>query len=184
MNQHTTIKPTAAPRPWYAIRTRPAMEYVAETEMRRVGLEPYLPQHKREFRHHRSKAWIARSFPLFDGYIFAPGGGEFHWSALAICKGVEREAVLRDVSGKPIPIGDDIIQRIREKEQCGAFDELRMTSGRLKAGDIVKITDGSLAGIEGALSHVRSAKNVRILVSLFNREVEATVSVEKIGKSG
>lgn len=176
MNQHVRLTT------WYAVETRPGAEYVAETEMRRVGLTVYLPQYRREFRHHRSKAWIARSFPLFTGYLFVRVE-DLDWSALATCRGLERNGVLRNPEGKPVAVEDAAVMAIRTKEEAGEFDELRARSSGLHEGQEVAIAAGALAGKEALVARVRSGKNVRLLLQMFGTTVTATVPVAKISKS-
>lgn len=175
MNQHVKIAT------WHAVETRPAMEYVAETEIRRVGITVYLPQYRREYRHHRSKKWLARSFPLFTGYLFVRAD-DLDWGALAICRGLERNAVLRDPEGVPVRISDAEIAAIRTKEEAGEFDELRARSVGLHAGQEVTIAAGALAGKEALVARVKSGRNARLLLRMFGTEIAATVPVEKISK--
>lgn len=167
---------------WFAVQTRPAAEYIAEVEMRRVGLTVYLPQFRKEYRHHRSKAWLTKQFPLFAGYLFVVAD-ELDWGALSTCNGIERDPILRDPKGKPLPIDGVIIQRVVEKEECGEFDEMRLDTPRLIAGQTVSIHDGAFAGMEGPLSRVKSRKNVQLLISLFNTQVKATTSVGKLTRA-
>jgi len=177
MNQHVSVAT------WCAVETRPAAEYVAETEMRRVGLTVYLPQYRREYRHHRSKAWIARSFPLFTGYLFVRADN-LDWAALAVCRGLERNGVLRDPEGRPVRIGDAEIGAIRAKEEAGEFDDLRARSAGLHVGQEVAIAAGALAGKEALVARVRSGKNVRLLLQMFGTQVAATVPVARLMKIG
>lgn len=168
---------------WFAVATKPGGEYTAETELRRVGIAAYLPQYRREYRHHRSKAWIVRKFPLFQGYIFIPAD-DLDWGAMMSCDGIAREGVLRCAEGKPVPIPDQIIARIHNCEARGEFDDLKRAQPHgLFQGETVLIADGPLSGMQGPLSHVKSARNVRLLVTLFNREVEAVVPVSKLQKT-
>lgn len=181
MNQHVTVSSDPLNWRWYVVRTKPAAEYAAEVEMRRVGISVYMPQFRREYRHHRSKAWITRQFPLFNGYLFIRAD-DLKWGALASCKGLERDAILCSASGNRMEIKGSVIERIRENEECGAFDETRQNGSRLQIGQRVKIAEGPFTGIEGPLSHVKCQKNVRLLINIFNREVEATIPIAKIGK--
>lgn len=181
MNQHINVSSDPLTWRWYAVRTKPAAEYAAEVEMRRVGLTVYMPQFRREYRHHRSKAWITRQFPLFNGYLFVRAD-DLNRGALASCKGLERDPILSSADGRNVEIKGSAIERIRENEECGAFDELRQSGGRLRVGQTVRIAEGALSGLEGPLSHVRSQKNVRLLITIFNREVQATVPIAKLGK--
>lgn len=167
---------------WFCAQTRENGEYVAETEMRRVGLTVYLPQFRREYLHHRRKVLITRQFPLFPDYLFLVAD-KLDWVALATCKGLEREPILRDINRKPLFIDGAIIDKIRNSEECGEFDELRTAPARLHVGEKIKIADGALSGMEGPLSRVKSGKHVQMLISLFNTQVPVTASLAKLQKA-
>lgn len=165
---------------WYVVRARPAAEYLAESEMRRVGMDTYLPQYKRTSRHRRSKRIIVRMFPLFLGYLFTPAR-TLNLSALADCDGVARtDPIIADQFGRPLPLPDALIAKIRGNEECGAFDDLP-GKHRLARGEPIQIADAPL--MEGVIKSVRSLENVRLLVKLFNTEIEATVPVAKLRKA-
>lgn len=168
---------------WYALETRPAAEYVAETEIRRVGVEVYLPQFRREYRHHRSKKWIARSFPLFTGYLFIRADG-LDWGALATCRGIERDGVLRDMAGKPLAIDGEEVDAIRAREAAGEFDDLRARSAGFKSGERVVITGGALVGREALVARVKSGRNVSLLLEMFGSKITVSVPVAKLARTG
>ena len=172
---------------WFAVETKPNAEYTARTEMERVGLTVYLPEYRREYHHRRYRKWIARSYPLFMGYIFV-AAEELDWGALTTCKGLEREGlsrdgVLRDALGNPVKIGDAEIQAIREKAEAGAFDELRGRTSGLRPGQHVALSQGPLAGMEALVARVRSGRNVRVLLSMFGSQVEATVPLANLSRA-
>lgn len=164
---------------WYAVMTKPAAEYIAEVDMRRVGLTVYLPQYRKEYRHHRSKAWLTKQFPLFAGYLFIVAD-DLDWGALSTCNGIERDPILRDHMGKPLPIDGGVILRIHENEDCGAFDETRREMHRLQPGEPVMLSDSSL---QGMVSRVRNRRSVELLVTLFNTQIKATTSVGRLVKA-
>lgn len=170
-----------SPNDWFVVRAKPAGEYLAETEMRRVGMTPYLPQYRMAYHHRRSKRRMVRMFPLFLGYLFAPARG-FDLAALQDCDGIVRtEPILADQFGRPIPVADSVIAKIRGNEECGAFDDLP-GKHRLSRGEPIQLVDTPL--MEGVIKSVRSLENVRLLVKLFNTEIEATVPVAKLRKAG
>lgn len=168
---------------WYAVETKPAAEYVAETEIRRVGIEVFLPQYRREYRHHRSKKWIARSFPLFTGYLFVRAE-QLDWGALMTCRGLERDPVLRDADNRPVRIGGTEIEAIRERAEAGEFDDLRTRSAGFRSGERVRISGGALAGMEALVARVKSGRNVALLIEMFGTEVQVSVPVAKLAKAG
>lgn len=166
---------------WYAVRTKPGCEYLALTEMQRVGFTVYMPQYRREYRHHRSKMWVTKAFPLFLGYVFTPSK-DFKWGALKNCDGVSKDGPLYDVNGKPVPIAGEDIADIKDAEEKGALDRMRDHGLRLRPGEQVQVTEGVFAGTGAVIDEARSVNTVRVLLTMFGGQVVASGPVAKIGK--
>lgn len=167
---------------WFAVRTKQAAEYLAETEMRRAGIETYMPQYRREYQHHRSKRWIVRSFPLFQGYVFAFMPEE-STGALRWLDGVDREGALKDASGKPVALPPSIIAELKDRQEVGQFDELKRQGYALAIGEKVMLKDGPFAGFPALVDAIRTVHHVEVLVNIFGRLTLATTSLAQISKA-
>ncbi|RWI60263.1 MAG: hypothetical protein EOQ93_03100 [Mesorhizobium sp.] len=180
MNAQTKISSTKLPT-WFAVQTKPSSEYLAMTEMQRVGIEVYMPQYRHEFRHHRSKAWLVKTFPLFNGYVFTPSH-DFKWGALNHCDGVAKTGVLCGIEGKPVPVPGEAIREIQEAEATGLFDKMRDHALRIKAGEGITVKDGIFKGSDAVMVAAKSVNSVRVLIEMFGGKVIASGPVAKIGR--
>ncbi|MBZ9970115.1 hypothetical protein LB517_10765 [Mesorhizobium sp. BR1-1-12] len=181
MNAQTKIIPGGKQPAWLAVQTKPGAEYRAMTEMQRLAIPVYMPQYRHEYRHHRTKAWLVKNFPLFLGYIFTPAH-DVKWGALNSCVGLVRNGVLCDVEGKPVPIPGDDIKAIRDAEEKGVFDKMRDHGLRIKAGEGITVMEGPFAGADAVMLTGRSVNSVRVLLDMFGGKVVASGPVAKIQK--
>ncbi|RUV33384.1 hypothetical protein EOB49_30675 [Mesorhizobium sp. M7A.F.Ca.MR.148.00.0.0] len=181
LNAQTKIVSGGKQPAWLAVQTKPGGEYRAMTEMQRLGIPVYMPQYRHEYRHHRTKAWLVKNFPLFLGYIFTPAH-DVKWGALNSCDGLVRNGVLCDIEGKPVPIPGDDIKAIRDAEEKGVFDKMRDHGLRIKAGEGVMVLDGAFAGADAEMVKARSVNSVRVLLDMFGGKVVASGPVAKIRK--
>jgi len=55
---------------WDAANREHRQETIIERNLRMKGIECYLPCQWREAKHHRTKQWMEKRFPLIGGYIF------------------------------------------------------------------------------------------------------------------
>ncbi|ESY02757.1 transcription termination/antitermination NusG family protein [Mesorhizobium sp. LNJC405B00] len=166
-------------RPWYVVESDVSAAIKAREELLRAGYEVFWPFWRKEIKHHRTKKWTTREFPLFTRYGFVRLDGPDQCSELDDIDGVDK--VLR-IRGFPVPVTDDVIARIRRAVDSGAFDETREHGYRLHAGDRVRIDEGQFIGIEGLIDAVKDGRKAKVLVSMFGRSVPTTVNLENLAK--
>jgi Transcription termination factor nusG len=157
---------------WAALLTEPAAEYVACTELRRFGLDPYMPQLLK--RHAtRPGAYVMRHFPLFPRYLLIPIKDTTN-PVIRLARGVAKyKPVLSDEEGRPWRAPEKVIEAVREAEATGRFDEI------LHKGDHVTLAYGALATVKSVMSSEVSAGMIELLLPLFHG-CRATVSATKI----
>jgi len=157
---------------WAALLTDPASEYLAHTELRRFGLEPYLPQLKK--RHHtRAGAYVMRHFPLFPRYLLVPYK-DAHHPAVRLARGICRhKCVLADNDGRPWRAPAKVIDGVREAEARGLYDEI------LHKGDQVTLAYGVLSTVRSVCSSDITTGMIELLMPLFGG-AKATVQAAKI----
>jgi hypothetical protein len=146
---------------WAALLTEPAAEYIALTELRRFGIEPYLPQLRR--RHHvRPGHYVNRQYPLFPRYLFIRIN-DTTAPAIHMARGISRfRPILADDDGRPWRTQHRIIEAIRLAEANGNFDQI------MHKGDCVTLAYGVLSTIRSTLAGdpALTAK-VELLMPLF-----------------
>lgn len=167
------------PKLWYVVQAAVSSERKARDELLRAGYDTFFPFWRKEVKHHRSKKWMTREFPLFMRYGFVRLTGPDQCSELDDVDGVDK--VLR-VQGFPVPVDDDVIVRIRRAVDSGAFDETREHGYRLHAGDKVRIAEGQFLGLEGLIDAVKDSRKAKVLVSIFGRSVPTTIELENLAK--
>lgn len=163
---------------WYVVRTVPGQQLRAMAEFSEMKLEAYCPMMKREIRHHQTKKWMLRTYPLFSGYAFASLHGDADFNKLYRMKSVH--AVLGGDKG-PIPVPFEDINTLLQEEARGAFDVMR-PPGRpvLKQADRVMITSGPLQGHYGSITTASGKRSVRMLVESIADMREININVAKV----
>ena len=149
---------------WAALLTEPASEYTALTELRRFGIEPYMPQLRRRHRT-RPGQYVTRQYPLFPRYLFLHIN-DATAPAVHMARGICRfRPILADDDGRPWRAPCYVVDAIRLAEDKGDFDQI------LHKGDSVTLAYGVLSTIRSTLSsdfsHVNSHNIVELLTPLF-----------------
>ena len=116
---------------WVALVTEPAKEYLAQSELLRFGVNPYLPQCKRRWRQGPGLPFVERKYPLFPRYILLPFY-DLDRRKVGSCQGICRaRSILANADGTLWRAPNRVIEQIKTAEQAGNFDET------LKIGDEV-----------------------------------------------
>ena len=140
---------------WYAIYTRPRHEKRVDEQIRKKGIESYLPLC------HRLHRWSDRKklveVPLFSGYVF------FHGNARDRYDAVRSYGAVRIVTfnGVPAVVRDDEIENIKR-----ILKEIPSVEScpDVVVGDRVEILSGPLTGLQGRIEEIRSER--RFVVSI------------------
>ena len=163
----TTLNTTLSPPPnglsskwdvlnWYAIHTRSRHEKVLQEELKKKGIDTFLPMRKIVRRWSDRKKIIEE--PLFKGYLFAHFPLRKRWDVLNAVGAVR---LVGRSNAEPSPIHEREIvsvHRFIENElQVDPFPYL-------KEGQRVYIRSGPLHGVEGFI--VRKDSHCRLVVSL------------------
>jgi len=168
---------------WFIVKTRPSLEVRAGEEILSLGQTVYVPQYRKEFQHARKKAWTTRYFPLIRGYLFVMASA--HWNRVLGCESVA--GVLRSTDRgeavDPIPISDAEIRRIRDKQEAGDFDEMKLHGNAVKIGDQVKIGEGLFTGQRGEVAAI-SDENIVMWINMFGGATKAKVPVANLLRTG
>jgi transcription antitermination factor NusG len=154
---------------WYAVQTFPRREKKVEAELRRKGIETFLPLVSEK--HQWSDRRHVIDLPLFPAYVF-----------VRIMPRVEnRVAVLRaagvtgfvGVRGIGTAIPDTEIASVQGVVDNKVPFHLSESFG---VGQRVRVRGGSLDGVEGVLVAVKGERSLLISIELINRSL--CVSIE------
>lgn len=162
---------------WYVIRTKAGRHDKAMQDLDKIEVEAFCPKMRREIRHHQTKRWIMREFPLFTGYVFA-NLNHAHFGKLRDMKDVL--CVLGDGAGSPIPVDCRVVSDILDAEARGDFDELRPPVRRIQPGATVQIKDGILSGHHAAVTSVVGRRAIKAVVEILGSMREVEISIENL----
>jgi len=125
---------------WYAVNTKTRCEASACASLDRLGVEVFLPM-LRERKVLRGKCRVATS-PLFPRYLFAKFDVSSLLRAVTYARGVKN--IVTFGSG-PSMVDESIIHAIRSQATDGVIE---LSENRFSPGQIVRIQDGPLCGLE------------------------------------
>ena len=125
---------------WYAVNTKTRCEAIACASLDRHGVEVFLPM-LRERKVLRGECRSTTS-PLFPRYLFAKFDVSSQLRAVTYARGVKSIVTF---GGDPSMVDESIIQAIRSRATDGVIE---LSEDRFSPGQIVRIQDGPLCGLE------------------------------------
>jgi transcriptional antiterminator RfaH len=154
-------------RKWFAIYTRPRWEKKVADILEEKCIEHYLPLVKTLKRWSDRKKWVQE--PLFKSYLFVHVNNQEYLRAIQTPGAVKYITFER----KAVAIPPVQIQAIRTFIDSG--EELVTDSPEMKIGDRVRVTRGSLAGLEGTLVEFQNKHRVRIMIEGIRQSLHLKV---------
>lgn len=142
---------------WYALYTKSRAEKKVYDDLKKMGIEVYLPL-KRELRQWSDrKKWVET--PIINSYIFININSDDYMKVF------DSRGVVSYVShkGKAVPIPDNEIDAMRRTvENKMVFS---VESNSIQKGQIVTVTSGPLKGITGEVLEVQGQKKLYLRIS-------------------
>jgi transcriptional antiterminator NusG len=157
--------------PWYGIRTRSNHERVAAMVLRGKGYEPYVPLYSHVRR--RAGALIESELPLFPGYVFCRFDAK---KRLPILMTTGVISVL-SFGKEPVAIPDEEIEAVRAVLRSGLPAE---PCPYLREGQRVRVTYGSLDGVEGILVKKKSQFRMIVSVTMLQRSISVEIDADRL----
>jgi len=146
---------------WYAVRTKPRQEAVAEAFLIQSGVETFYPR-------------IGPSKSLFTGYIFVKFDADTQLRLVKYSRGVSSVV---SFGNPPAQVIDSIRSRIKD-----GFVVLEPPT--FTKGEKVEIKEGPLEGISGIFdSRVKDSDRVVILLNAIASQSRIVVSSTSLRKS-
>lgn len=154
---------------WLVVYSKPRQEAVAEQHLGRQGYEVYLP---RLCRHQQRRGrWLSVTRPMFTRYLFLRAVlGRTNLDPVRSTCGVTG-LVSFGYEIKTLP--DPIVAAVRQFEG----ETLAVPGGGFpfQAGDVVRLTDGPLAGWNAIFQAASGEERAFILLELMGRENRVVV---------
>ncbi len=171
MIEQVAVPPVAdKPRQqWFAVQVKPRSEKTVSLIAHNRGYDAFLPMQK--VRRRWSDRIKVLEMPLFPGYLFCrlePA----HRLPLLTVPGVFG---LVGVGKTPLPIQDSEISNIQAVVQSGLCTE---PCAFLESGQLVRLEEGPLAGLEGLYVESRSEHRIVVSVTLLRRSVGIEIERE------
>lgn len=170
---------------WYVLTTKPQKEFDARDQLRRDGLNPFLP-YKVEYRlpNDKCKRKRERHFPLMTGYIFL-GFDQLpvHWYFVL----TKYRDVLNTVlshNGEPCRISDQAMAEVMKNSHTKAPDSWKRmrTKKEFNVGEQVEILKGPFRDFSGFVEEI-TEKHVIALVELMGRQVPVEIDPWDLAKA-
>ena len=147
---------------WYALQLRTRWESSTATLLSGKGYETFLPTYKTSKRGPGKSVEVLA--PLFPGYLFCRFNVCDRLPVL-ITPGVISVVGTGRI---PVPVEDSELAAIQKVVSIG----LRVEPWPyLEVGQLVRIEDGALSGVEGILTGFKGARRIVVSVSLLRRSV-------------
>jgi len=151
---------------WYALRVKSNCEKLVTAGVRNKGFEEFLPLYRSC--HRWSDRVKSVELPLFPGYTFCRIDPNVRLPILTIPGALHFIGIGKD----PAPIDDSEIAAIQNAVRSGLPAE---PWAYLNVGQLVRLVDGPLAGLEGILIETRKQYRIVVSVSLLQRSVAVEI---------
>src|SRR5690242_9553200 len=159
---------------WYVIRTKPQQERMAEFHLRQLTVETFLPLLKSRKRIRRQEKTVVE--PLFPRYLFARLDLMSHYRAVNFARGVVN---IVEFGSSPAEVSDSLIERIKSRMDDGYVTP---NADRFRKGQVVRITDGPLAGLEAIfVKELKEQHRVLLLLRALGLNAKLLMDVNHLG---
>lgn len=161
----------AEPFPWYGIRTRSNHERVAAIVLNGKGYDPYLPLY--HLRRRRADAVVESEHPLFPGYVFCRFDSNKRLPILMTTGVISVVGIGRE----PVAIPDEEIEAVKAVLRSGLPAE---PCDYLREGQRVRVTEGSLEGVEGILVKRKNQSRMVVSVTMLQRSISVEIDGDRL----
>lgn len=145
---------------WYAVQYKPSEGDRALANLVYQGAECFFPKISVEKILRGKRTSIME--PLFKGYLFINvAAADPLWSKIRSTRGVSRVVAF---AGKPAPLGDGIIDCIRD-----SVDVLNGEGG-ISKGQLLKLQDGPFRGLEAVFQRYDGDERAIVLISFMQKQ--------------
>jgi transcriptional antiterminator RfaH len=157
---------------WYAVMAKPRQEQTSTSFLEQAGIETYYPQVNERFSV-KGRRCVRRS-GLFPGYFFARFDYDRQYRTVTYCRGVRKIVAFGQA---PAEVESSLLDDIRRE----LSQQDRSPIPRLTHGEVVRITHGPLAGVEGVFDYRLSGKErVVVLLRALSYQSRAVLKLSDI----
>ena len=154
---------------WFVLNTKPKKEFQVGRLFEEGGIEFYCPRYM-----HADKVK-----PFFSGYGFIHFEYPDQYRLVKYTRGVKR--IMGNQEG-PIPIPEEIIQQIKQREIYG-YIELEKYGEEPEIGDEIEIMEGPMRGLRGIFrKELTDKERVVILLNYVSYQGKLIIEKKKLKK--
>lgn len=158
--------------PWFIVSTKPRQEFVAERNLKLLGVEVYLPIYFKKIKKNKEKVEVIA--PLFSGYIFAQFPIDQLYHSVIYTRGVKTVLGNRECLWT---IDNSRVEDIKRRENNGVVI-LKKRKPTFKKGDKILIDEGDFDGWEG-IFYEELPDRQRAVIMLTNVGFSSKLIVQK-----
>jgi transcriptional antiterminator RfaH len=164
---------------WNIVQNEPQRETMLINGLRLRGVEPYSPIVWRTVRKRRDAMHDVQR-PLFQGYLFVPGG---HSDTVRETPGF---ASFMRVGANIATLPNEAIEFIRLVEANIEADRLAQIARRTRTahefspGQSIRIVEGPLKDFTAKIERLDGSSQLRLLIDMFGRSTHAVVKANEI----
>lgn len=163
---HTSKMSQQGREAWFALRVKPRHEKSVSLALKMKGYEEFLPLYTAK--HRWSDRYKEVTQPLFSGYTFCYFDPE---RRLPILRTVGVKAIIGYGNG-PVAVEEQEIEAVQAIIQSGLS---AVPCPDIEVGEIVRLKDGPLCGLEGVLKQYRDSERLVVSVTLLRRSVAVEI---------
>ena len=159
---------------WFALYVKSRHEFFTDLELRRKGVETFLPT-VRKWRQWKDRKKLIH-FPLFPGYLFvyiSPDPERF----LDVLKTKGSVTLISAESGRPTPVSPDEINSLKLLIDSGTKLDIYPS---LNKGTWVRVRRGLFQGAEGVLQEKGDHCLFLVNIKLLGRSVGVKIHADDI----
>lgn len=157
---------------WFIVNTKPKQEFLAEKNLRSIGIDVYLPVYKRKVKKNKEKIEVIS--PLFTGYLFSRFSIDPYYQKVKFTRGVKRVLGNQDYLWT---LGDDRVSDIQSREKDGIVI-MKRSQEMFRRGDRILIDEGDFDGWEG-IFYEELPDRERAIIMLTNVKFSSKLIVPK-----
>lgn len=157
---------------WFIVNTKPKQEFIAEKNLKLLGLEVYLPVYKKTVKKNKEKMDLIS--PLFSGYLFVRFSIDQFYHKVKYTRGVKSVLGNQDYLWT---LSHDRISDIRSREKDGIV-VMKKSAEKFRRGDRIVIDEGDFDGWEGIFYEELPDKN-RAVIMLTNVRFSSKLIIPK-----
>jgi transcriptional antiterminator RfaH len=157
---------------WYAVMAKPRQEQTSTSLLEQAGIETYYPEVNECFAV-KGRRCVRRS-GLFPGYFFARFDYGNQNRTVSYCRGVRKIVTFGQA---PAEVESDLLDDIRR----GLSQQDLISMPRFTHGEVVRISYGPLAGVEGVFdSSLSGEERVVVLLRALSYQSRAVLKLSDI----